>query len=89
VGGTPLYSDESESEIDSDGPALSGDCYPLDLEAGEDDDGKCGEDAEDGSGMDMEEMLVQGEWAVQGAKYLDQQAFEGMACSWAPQAEGH
>jgi len=70
------YSDEGESEIDSDGPALSGDCYPLDLEAGEDDDGECREDTEDGLGMDMEEMLVQGEWAVQGAQYLDQQAFE-------------
>jgi len=70
------YSDEGESEIDSDGPALSGDCYPSDSEAGEDDDGECGEDAEDGLGMDMEEMLVQGEWAVQGAQYLDQQAFE-------------
>jgi hypothetical protein len=73
-----IYSDEGESEMDPDDPTLTDDHYPLDLELGEDDDDKCGEETEGGLGMEivMEEMLVQDEWVAQGAQYLGQQGFE-------------
>ena len=56
-----VYSDEGESEIDPDDPTLFGDHYPSESEAGEDENGECGQEPENESGMEagMEELLFQ------------------------------
>ena len=44
-----IYSDEGESEMDSDGPTLSDGHYPLDLEVGKDNNDEYRGEVEDGS----------------------------------------
>ena len=69
-----VYLDEGESEMDPNDPAPY-DCYPSESEAGEDDNGECGEE---GLGIEigMDELPVQGEWDVQDVQYSAQDAFE-------------
>ncbi len=68
--------DKGESEMDPDDPTLFDDLYPSESEAGEDDNGECGQGLEDELGIEVrkEEFLVQGEWVVQDAQYLAHEA---------------
>ena len=70
--------DEGESEVDPDDLTPFDDHYPLESEAGEDDNGDCGQEPQGESGMEvgMEELRVQDEWDVQDVQYSAQEALE-------------